>query len=124
MNSHIPSALKKWFIAHFVIDILIAIPLFFAPVWFLGLLGWEQVDQVMVRIVAAAFFGIGIESLIGRNSGPEAFKGMLNLKIIWSAAATLGISYSYLQGSQGDDIWLILTAATFLCFNGIFYLDL
>ena len=68
-----------------------------APEWSLTLLGWEAVDPVATRLVAAALFGIGIESLLGRNSTADTFRAMLNLKIIWSFAATLGILWSMLE---------------------------
>ena len=51
-------------------------------------------DPLFTRLVAAALFGIGIESLLGRHSSLEMYRGMLNLKIIWSAGATLGIALS------------------------------
>ena len=117
MNQPVPQSLRAWFIVHFVIDMLVAIPVFFFPHWFLSLLGWESVDLVMTRIVGAAFFGIGIESYLGRNAGLEAYKGMLNLKIIWSATAILGISWSFFEGTEGDPLWIVLTIATFVVFH-------
>ncbi len=93
-----PSGLRIWFVIHFVADLLFALPLFFAPEWFLGLLGWEAVDPVATRLVAAALFGIGIQSLIGRDEGKESFRAMLNLKVIWSTTAVLGLVWSVLQG--------------------------
>ena len=50
------------------------------------------------RLVAAALFGIGIESLLGRNAGLEGFRGMLNLKVIWSFTAVVGILWTQLSG--------------------------
>ena len=52
---------------------------------------------VRALVSAAALFGIGIESYLGRNAGVEAFTGMLNLKIIWSLSAVVGIALSLLQ---------------------------
>ena len=71
----------------------------------------------MTRLVAAALFGIGIQSYLGRNAGMEAYQGMLNLKIIWSFTAIVGIGYSMLEGAQvrqiiGWMIWLV-----FVLFN-------
>jgi hypothetical protein len=66
--------------------------------------------------VAAALFGIGIESFLGRNAGVEAYLGMLNLKIIWSLAAILGLCLSLFQGGAGMPavIWaLVLVFAGF-----------
>ena len=97
MERKVPAALKKWFVAHFVIDILFAIPLFFFPMEFLSLLDWNSIDPMATRIVAAALFGIGIESWLGRNANLETYINMLNLKIIWSGTVILGISVTIYQ---------------------------
>ena len=94
----LPRGLRTAFVVHFVADVLFAVPLFFAPQPFLTALGWTQVDPLATRLVAAALFGIGIESLLGRNATPDAFRAMLNLKLIWSATATLGLVWSQLDG--------------------------
>lgn len=112
---NIPKALKIWFVIHFFADIFTAIPLFFYPDIIL-LLGWEVVDSFAIRLVAAALFGIGIESLLGRNASAETFKNMLNLKIIWSAAAFLGLLFSVLQSSKTP--WgALIFLAIFFVFN-------
>ena len=58
----IPSSLHKWFVIHFVVDLIFGIPLMIAPVETLSLLGWETVDPFMSRLVGAALLGIGIET--------------------------------------------------------------
>ena len=78
----LPKTLRWWFVVHFVADVLFAVPLFLAPRAFLGALGWTAVDPVATRLVAAALFGIGIQSLLGRDESPATFRAMLNLKII------------------------------------------
>ena len=90
----VPSSLRVFFIVHFAIDVVFAIPLFFFPIEFLEYVGWEFVDPVTARIVAAALFGIGIESLIGSRASNESFLSLLNLKIVFSFAATVGIIVS------------------------------
>ena len=95
----VPASLRTWFVIHFVADLLAAIPLFVAPHTVLGWLGWTVVDPVATRAVAAALFGIGIESYLGRNGTLEAFRGMLRLKVIWSALAALGTWWSLLLGA-------------------------
>lgn len=94
----VPKSLRTWFLIHFALDVVFALPLFIAPLPFLRLLGWTCVDPIAARLVGAALFGIGIESLLGRDSGRETYLGMLNLKVIWSATATLGILWSQLEG--------------------------
>ena len=106
--------LRRWFVIHFVLDVAAALPLFIAPAQLLGSLGWPAVDPIATRLVAAALFGIGIESYLGRKAGVEAFRGMLNLKIIWSASATLGTLWSQLQGGPTAG-WAVF--AIFAAFN-------
>ena len=93
-----PPALRTWFVVHFVADVVFAAPLLVAPRAFLGLLGWSCVDPIATRLVAAALFGIGIQSLLGRSEAVATFRAMLNLKIIWSAVATIGLVWSQLEG--------------------------
>jgi hypothetical protein len=112
----VPSALRKWFVVHFWADILVALPLFVAPRWSLGLLGWPAVDPIATRLVAAALFGIGIQSLLGRAEDAPTFRALLNLKIIWSASATVGIVWSQLQGGP---ILGWAFAAIFAAFNAL-----
>lgn len=95
----VPESLRRWFLIHFVADLVFALPLFIAPTYVLSLLGWTSIDPVTTRLVAAALFGIGIQSLIGHRAGVEEFRPMLNLKIIWSSTALLGLIISALQGS-------------------------
>ena len=92
-----PAALTKWFVVHFAADITFAVPLLLAPEIFLGALGWPAVDPFAARLVAAALFGIGIESLMSRNAAPGTFLTMLRLKIIWSTAAVVGMALTVVQ---------------------------
>lgn len=113
----VPKALKNWFVIHFVVDMLFAIPLMLAPVATLRIFDWQTIDPFTTRIVAAALFGIGIESWLGRNAGREAYLGMLNLKIIWSSAVISGIVWSLVEGFQGDLFFPLIILALFLVFN-------
>ncbi len=105
----VPNALKKWFVLHFIADITFAIPLFLFPHAFLSFLGWQTIDPFATRIVAAALFGIGIESFLGRQADAHTFKNMLNLKIIWSGATIIGIGLTFLQAQQQVPIvqWIV-----------------
>lgn len=115
-TEQVPNALRRWFVLHFVADWLFAIPLFFAPTLFLRTLGWREVDPISARIVAAALVGIGTQSLLGRNESKHTFRAMLNLKILWSATATLGILWSCLDGGPIMG-WAFV--AIFAGFNGL-----
>ncbi len=116
-DQSVPTALRKWFVVHFAADLLFAIPLMLFPDFTLRLFGWQVVDVIGARIVAAALFGIGIESYLGRNAGREAFIGMLNLKIIWSLAVIFGVSWSLLAGAQGSPMMGWVMVVVFAAFN-------
>jgi hypothetical protein len=116
-ETKVPNALRTWFVIHFVIDVLFALPLFLAPVRVLALFGWQAVDPYTTRIAAAALFGIGIESFLGRNAGVESFRNMLNLKIIWSLSAAIGLALSLVQGAQGRPLFASAVLVIFVGFN-------
>ncbi len=103
----VPAGLAAWFVVHFVVDLLFAVPLLVAPHLFLEALGWTAVDPVAARLVGAALVGIGVQSWLGRREGPAAFRAMLNLKIIWSLTACLGLAVSLAQGAP-PATWLLL----------------
>lgn len=115
--AQVPQALRTWFLIHFIVDLLFAIPLMFAPERMLSLVGWQTIDPFTARLAAAALFGIGIESYLARNAKVESFRSMLNLKIIWSLSAVFGISLSVIEGAQGRPwfAWVILVI--FVAFN-------
>ncbi|MBN2503224.1 MAG: hypothetical protein JXB38_20775 [Anaerolineales bacterium] len=112
-----PQTLSNWFVVHFIADLLFAVPMMLIPEQFLSWLGWQTIDPIATRLVAAALFGIGIESWLGRNASLDTFKNMLNLKIIWSLGAVVGIGVSLIGGAQGSPLmgWLVFTI--FLAFN-------
>ncbi|MBA2544073.1 MAG: hypothetical protein H0V17_30800 [Deltaproteobacteria bacterium] len=70
-----------------------------APTHVLAWFGWTTVDPVATRLVAAALFGIGIESYLGRRATADVFRAMLNLKIIWSSTAVAASLWSIIEGA-------------------------
>ena len=117
----VPSSLRTWFIIHFILDILFAIPLLFTPQAFLTLFGWTTIDPLATRLVGAALVGIGGESYLGRNASVEAYKGMLNLKILWSATATLGALATVLLNNGPWGGWLIVIIFAPFCALWTYY---
>ncbi len=110
----VPPALRHSFVLHFVADWLFAIPLFFFPEAFLGALGWESVDTVTSRIVAAALVGIGTQSLLERHSPLERYENLLSLKCMWSATACAGLLWDVLLGAP---VAVAGFLGIFICFN-------
>jgi len=114
----IPQTLRRWFVAHFVVDVVLAVPLLVAPTAFLRALGWTTIDPVTARLVGAALLAIGTQSLLGRNEGADTFRTMLNLKLIWSCAAIIGLVVSIGEGAPGL-AWAPLSA--FIAFFGVWF---
>ena len=97
-KSEVPDSLRFWFVVHFALDIVFAVPLLLVPEFLMPLLGWHTVDPIASRLVGAALMGIGGESLLGRNESVEVYRAMLNLKIIWASSAVVGIGLGLIAG--------------------------
>lgn len=109
----VPTSLRRWFVVHFAVDLMFALPLFAMPEATLTLLGWTTVDPVATRMVAAALAGIGVESLLMRNGSVDAFRAMLGLKCIWSGVAIAGLSLSIVRGAPASTWALLLIFVAF-----------
>ena len=116
----VPNSLRTWFVIHFIVDMLVGIPLLFIPELVMPLLGWDMIDPIASRVVGAALMGIGIEFYLGRNSRIEVFRAMLNLKVIWSSSAILGIGLGIWQGGASAG-WLFLGIFVIFWFVWIYY---
>src|SRR3989338_10556741 len=116
------SSLRTWFLIHFIVDYLFAIPLFIAPSWFLSLFGFTVIDPVTARLVAAALFAVGGISLLNRNESANTYKALLKLKIIWSVSAIAGLLVSLWQGAPVL-LWLIVIVFALFCGIWIYYLN-
>jgi len=103
----VPEGLRTWFVIHFVVDVLVAIPLLLFPQVFLNLFAWKTYDPIMTRLVGAALMGIGVESLLGRNANAATFRAMLNLKVIWASSALVAIGIGIAEGAAAT-AWLFL----------------
>ncbi len=112
----VAKGLRTWFIIHFVTDLVFAIPLIVAPRATLSLFGWETVDPITARVVGAALMAIGLESYLVRDARLEVFRAMINLKIIWSSTAILGIIWGIVEGAP-PMAWLFL--GLFGIFNAV-----
>ena len=97
MASAVPQSLRSWFLVHFVVDMVFAVPLMIAPEWSLSLMRFPVIDPFTTRLVAAALFGIGGVSYLVHKKGKETYVTMLLLKLIWSAAAVIGLVWTLIS---------------------------
>ncbi|MBM3204977.1 hypothetical protein FJZ48_03300 [Candidatus Uhrbacteria bacterium] len=93
----VPPSLRIWFLIHFIVDLIVAIPFFLVPTFMLNLLGFQS-DPLFLRLIAAALFGIGGVSFLMRNEVREVYLAMLNLKIVWSLSAIVALVWALIQG--------------------------
>lgn len=101
-------SLRAWFVVHFWADMLFGVPLLVAPGTLMGLFGWTVVDPFTARLVGAALLGIGGVSLLARDAGVETYRTLLGLKLIWSAAAVVGMVVTLAQGDAPPAGWLFV----------------
>jgi hypothetical protein len=103
----IPKSLRIWFIIHFIIDMLFAIPLLFFSAWTLNLFGFSLENLLFARLVGAALIGIGGASFLVRDKPKNVYLTLIDLKILWSLAAILAIIWSIIEGAP-KTTWLFL----------------
>ena len=99
--------LRIWFLVHFVVDIIFAIPLIFFPVWFLNLLMLPVDETVTARLVGAALIGIGGASFFAHKKSWETYDILLTLKILWSVSAIFALLISFFV-TMNPAIWLLI----------------
>jgi hypothetical protein len=112
----VPVTLRRWFVAHFVVDLLVGLPLLLAPALLLRPLGWTTVDGSSARLVGAALVAIGGQSFLSRNGDVAIYTAMLNLKLLWSFAAIAGLLLSIGEGAPPAAFGLL---SAFLVFAGV-----
>jgi hypothetical protein len=112
----VPITLRRWFVAHSVVEVVLGLPLLLCPGLLLHALGWTTVDGASTRLVGAALLAIGAQSYFGRNGDLRSCASLLNLKLVWSYAAILGLLLSIGEGAPSA-VWAVLSA--FIAFAGV-----
>lgn len=96
----VPVSLRRWFTAHFIIDLLFGIPAILVPGFMLQLFGFPPTEQFSTRLLGAGLLGMGGAIFLMRNKGIISYRTMLNIKIIWSFAAIIAIAFSLYLGDS------------------------
>jgi len=115
-SREVSRSLRIWFVVHFVVDIVFAVPLIFFPDWIFGLFGIGAVEPVTAGLLGAGLIGIGGASLFAYKKGKESFDILLTLKILWSLSAIHVLLFSILNGGP-KSLWLI--TAIFVVFSAV-----
>ena len=119
-NKLIPKSLRIWFIIHFIIDTIFAIPLIFFPGWILGLFDLPSSEGVMARLVGAALIGIGGASFFSYKGTKDNYDILLTLKLLWSSTAVFGLILAVFSGAPSS-IWLFIGIFTIFFFIWLYY---
>jgi|SRR3989338_4199530 len=117
----VPYSLRRWFIVHFVVDIIFGVPLLLFPIWTMELLGFSGVEVVTVRLVGAALLGIGGVSLWVRSEKREVFLALLRLKLLWSGSAVIGLLLSIREGAPVVTWGVVVIFGLFFWLWGYYY---
>ena len=112
----IPTALRRSLIADAVIDGLLGLVLFIAPEPVLRAFGWHAVDPIATRLLASALFGMSAQTWLGRNGDVAEIRAGLNLKVVWTGTATLGLAIAVASGA------LLLVDVALIAF-GVFFVQ-
>jgi hypothetical protein len=112
----VPASLRRWFVAHAVVDLVIGLPLLLAPGLLLPAVGWSTVDPASARLVGAALLAIGAQSYLRRAAGLEVYTLLLDLKIVWALSAIFGLVLSIGEGAP-PAAWAALSL--FIAFCGV-----
>ncbi|HEY0707087.1 MAG TPA: hypothetical protein VGG33_09825, partial [Polyangia bacterium] len=114
----IPVAIRRWFLAHFALNLLIGGPLLLIPRSFLEGMGWITVDPASARFCGAALIAVGVQSLLTYNEGHHAVRTMLNFNMVWSWAAIAGLVFAAAEGAP-NPVWALL--AVFIAMSGVWF---
>tara|TARA_Y100000310_G_scaffold297371_1_gene330318 strand:- start:1969 stop:2322 length:354 start_codon:yes stop_codon:yes gene_type:complete len=106
-------SLRTWFTIHFIVDYIIAIPLFLHPEKVLSIFNIAA-DPLLGRLLAAALFAIGGISAFKHTK--KEYKALLNLKIIWAGFAILALIIALIST---QNILLVPFLLLFLVFQAV-----
>jgi hypothetical protein len=108
-SDDIPPSLRTWFFVHFLVDVVLGIPLLIAPELVLPRLGFGVVDGVAPRLLGAALIAIGLQALRSRQADRATCRAFLALELVWSVAAMTGMIIAIGTGAPSVT-WAILSA--------------
>lgn len=95
----VPMALRRSLVLDAIVDGVLGLLLFIAPEPALRAFGWHAVDPIATRLLAAALFGMSGQTWLGRNGDVAEIRAGLNLKVIWTGVAMVGLAIAVAAGS-------------------------
>ena len=112
----VSKVLKITFLVHFVVAVILGFFYLLFPDQFISLLSWPYTDPVAIRLLGAAFLGLGISSVLGsRESDWEKVKIVVVMEIVWLAVAFVVILLSVIVAGTGlGGLLFVFISAAFL----------
>ena len=112
-DAHVPTALRRSLVFDAIVDGLLGVVLFVAPESALRLFGWHSVDTIATRLLASALLGMSAQTWLGRKGGVAEVRAALNLKVIWTGAATIGLAVAVMAGSPALATFALIAFGVF-----------
>lgn len=101
-EKEVSKVLKITFLVHFVVAVILGFFYLFLPDEFVAWFSWPYSDPVAIRLLGAAFLGLGISSALGsRESDWEKVKIVVVMEIVWLAVAFVVMLLSVIIAGTG-----------------------
>ena len=112
-DAHVPTALRRSLVFDAIVDGLLGLVLFVAPEPVLRFFGWHSVDSIATRLLASALLGMSAQTWLGRNGDRALVRAALNLKVVWTGAATIGLAVAVMLGSPALATFALIAFGAF-----------
>ena len=97
MEKEYSKILKYVFLVHFIVAIAFGLGYFFVPDALLDFFEWPVQDFYVVRVLGAAFIGIGASSILGYlTTSWDKEKIIVQMELVWLIFGILGAFWSLL----------------------------
>jgi hypothetical protein len=101
-------SLRYTFLVHAIVAVLFGLPLLLAPGRFLGIFDWLPIDPIMARLFGAALIALGWGSYRGWRAAVRSdVEILLQVEVIFTVLATVGILRHLVGGSWPWYVWMI-----------------
>ena len=84
MVNEIKPNYKYIFLGHFIIAIIMGVPLLLFPIWFAEIVNWPSEELYFTRLTGALMVGLGVASILAfRETEWERVKIVVQAEIVW-----------------------------------------
>ena len=112
-DAQVPTALRRALVFDAIVDGFLGIVLFIAPESALRAFGWHSIDSIATRLLASALLGMSAQTWLGRNGDVAELRAGLNLKVVWTGAATIGLAVEVMARSPALATFALIAFGVF-----------